>query len=304
VQQQKSSHPPQHTDAERTTKGKSHHTGTVAALCAAWEETKSGHGRHTRPVRDLTDVAGTLQPHQLHEGHIEGIVARWKQQHAPATVKSNRDGLAALLKFIGRTAGITDLQTMVPKVRDPGPRTTILQPGELARLLTHATPPMRLILTLATSLGLRLKECLTAAPAGYNRENHTITVTTKGRKLHTLPTTPQVEAILDTVPTTENPMTPYAELLRGRPMSTHAAHHAWASLKKKAQVNPNLIIHDLRRSAAVTLYELSRDLRAVEHLLGHESMTTTGRYLEHRDPERLRPLLAQMWTPKKGEQVQ
>ena len=86
-------------------------------------------------------------------------------------------------------------------------------------------------------------------------------------------------------------------------MSVHTAHRQWAKLKKTARVNPELIIHDLRRSAAVALYEISKDLRMVEQLLGHENLSTTGRYLEHRDPGKLRPLLAQMWRPKGAKET-
>jgi integrase len=162
---------------------------------------------------------------------------------------------------------------------------------------------MRIILTLATSLGLRLAECISACPAGYSAEKHTLTFIAKGPKTVTLPTTPNVDTLLQALPIPENPMTPFVETARNRRMTVSAAHHQWASLKEKARVNRELILHDLRRSAAVALYDLSKDLRMVEQLLGHQSLSTTGRYLEHRDPDKLRPLLAEMWRPKGSKET-
>ncbi len=73
---------------------------------------------------------------------------------------------------------------------------------------------------------------------------------------------------------------------------------AWQKAKKKAHANPSLWMHDLRRTAAVALYEVSKDLRVVEQMLGHKSLSSTITYLEHRDPGKLRPYLEAIYKPK------
>ncbi len=52
-----------------------------------------------------------------------------------------------------------------------------------------------------------------------------------------------------------------------------------------------------RRTLAVSLYEVSKDLRVVEQMLGHQSLTSTVRYLEHRDPAKLKPYLDSIHKP-------
>jgi len=86
----------------------------------------------------------------------------------------------------------------------------------------------------------------------------------------------------------------YIERWRGKKMSKTAVEHAWRKLKKAAHVREDLRVHDLRRTTAVSLYQLTKDLRAVSQLLGHASMSATCGYLAHQDPQTLRPLLAQL----------
>jgi len=297
VRLKKGSSPRTVTTTKKGPGKKSPGLGSVADLCAAWAEAKKGTGRHTAPARDLTAIAGHLDPRQLTPLHFESIVARWKTKYRPATVHSNAAGLRQLARFIEATTAIHGPATWIPKTRDPGPRTTIATPEELRRLEAAAPAWFRCLLVLARSLALRLSECLRASQANLNREKQSLTILVKGGKLHTLPVTPQVLELFDLAPPGDA-NTPLVERYKGRPATIHAAHHAWRSLKKKTGVRPELIIHDLRRTTAVALYELTHDLRAVEHLLGHSNLATTGRYLEHHDPATLRAVLAEMWTPK------
>lgn len=48
----------------------------------------------------------------------------------------------------------------------------------------------------------------------------------------------------------------------------------------------------------MSLYDISKDLRIVEQMLGHTSLRSTIQYLEHRDPAKLRPYLDAIHRPK------
>jgi integrase len=72
---------------------------------------------------------------------------------------------------------------------------------------------------------------------------------------------------------------------------------SWNRLKKTTGADRALNFHDLRRTTAVALYEVSKDLRVVEQMLGHQSLGSTVRYLEHRDPAKLRPYLDSIHKP-------
>lgn len=73
---------------------------------------------------------------------------------------------------------------------------------------------------------------------------------------------------------------------------------AWRKVRKRAGVNPRLTLHGFRHTLAVSLYAISHDLRLVQQMLGHRSLASTMRYLEHDDPGKLKPIIDTMWTPK------
>jgi len=111
----------------------------------------------------------------------------------------------------------------------------------------------------------------------------------------TVPVTSELAAFLQ-LTADDDPGKPVIEILRGRPVSSQGLADNWLKLKRKARVNEGLWIHDLRRTLAVSLYEISKDLRVVEQMLGHTSLASTIGYLEHRDAQKLKPYLESIHT--------
>jgi len=85
---------------------------------------------------------------------------------------------------------------------------------------------------------------------------------------------------------------------KGSPVSEGAIENQMADLRKRSGVNPRLVLHSLRHTAASALFDLTKDIRAVQLLLGHRSINSTLRYIAPLDPTNLRPLMQQLWTPK------
>jgi integrase len=82
-------------------------------------------------------------------------------------------------------------------------------------------------------------------------------------------------------------------LLRGTQQHPTTFHYHWRRLLQAAGIRHGITIHDLRRTAAFTVWEATKDLKKVQHVLGHSLVSTTARYLHNpADQEELRNTFA------------
>ena len=79
---------------------------------------------------------------------------------------------------------------------------------------------------------------------------------------------------------------------RGKNLSRVMIFYIIKSLARKAEIKKNISPHTFRHSFATHLVEGGADLRAVQEMLGHESITTTEIYT-HLDRDFLRNTLQQ-----------
>lgn len=174
------------------------------------------------------------------------------------------------------------------RVREPAPREVTATPDELARLQVTACAWEKCLLAIIAGLGLRRAEAVNLCPANYDRETQTITYRTKGDQTNKLPVTDELRAFFELFgDETANPNTPLLELMRGKKTTLAVVNEAWRELRVRARVNPNLRMHDLRRTVAHRTYDETHDLRVVQRLLGHADLGTTLKYLRHHDPDKL-----------------
>jgi integrase/recombinase XerD len=86
---------------------------------------------------------------------------------------------------------------------------------------------------------------------------------------------------------------------RGSQLSRVMIFYIIKDLAQKAKINKNISPHTFRHSFATHLVEGGADLRAVQEMLGHESITTTEIYT-HLDRDFLRSTLQQFHPAFKG----
>jgi integrase len=172
--------------------------------------------------------------------------------------------------------------------RAPGPkaRENTALPDQLAALRAAAPPWLRLFILLCWQTALRFSEAIAVTPRSFNPERNTATIRTKGDKVRTIPLT---EEILELIrPTLEgDPDKSCVALLKGTRCSPGAIRSAWCQLCKRLKIE-NVNPHDLRRTTATRLYWKTKDIRLVQQYLGHDSMTSTLRYLAPLKEEELR----------------
>jgi integrase/recombinase XerC len=148
------------------------------------------------------------------------------------------------------------------------------------------------VLGLLYGCGLRISEALslTRAMAPLPDREDTITVTGKGNKMRMVPVLPQVAKLVAGYIT----LCPYALPAdgplfvgaRGGPLSPRIIQLAMARLRGGLGLPESATPHALRHSFATHLLGRGGDLRSIQELLGHASLSTTQIYTAV-DSERL-----------------
>lgn len=177
-----------------------------------------------------------------------------------------------------------------PKVKRPMPRP--LTEVDADRLLEEAEREAeepwlgkrdRALFTVLYGCGLRISEALglkrKEAPLG-----ETLRVTGKGRKERIIPVLPAVtEAVriyMDACPYRQGPDAPLFIGVRGRQLNPAVAQKRMRDLRRLIGLPETATPHALRHSFATHLLADGGDLRAIQDLLGHASLSTTQRYTD------------------------
>jgi len=137
------------------------------------------------------------------------------------------------------------------------------------------------LLTLLYGAGLRISEAL-ALKRKYVPLGASLSVLGKGKKERAVPVLPAVrDAIADyaeKIPFTAAPDSPLFLSRRGKPMSAREAQALMQNLRSRLGLPERATPHALRHSFATHLLAGGGDLRAVQELLGHASLSTTQTY--------------------------
>jgi len=139
------------------------------------------------------------------------------------------------------------------------------------------------LLTLLYGTGLRISEALRLTRADVPL-GETIIVLGKGGKERSLPVLPAVrEAVshyADLCPYAPGKQAPLFRSRRGGPMSPRDAQGLMQRLRGRLGLPASATPHALRHSFATHLLANGGDLRSVQELLGHASLSTTQKYTE------------------------
>lgn len=275
-------------ERELQRRGSSRHTitaygGDLAEL-AAWAT-----GRRKEPgslaYRDLRSYAAALSERGL---------ARSSIARKLAAVRALHDHLARAGDAAQNPAELLPM----PKRATRLPR--VLGPDEIAKLLDRipATGPLeirdRAMLELAYASGLRAEEIVSLDAEAVEFESETLRVTGKGRKTRIVPMGEPAQRALERYlsharPALANDPSEPALFLsrRGRRLSTSDVRRRLDKWVREAAVAGHVSPHTLRHSFATHMLEGGADLRSIQELLGHSSVSTTQVYTRV-EPGRLR----------------
>jgi len=138
------------------------------------------------------------------------------------------------------------------------------------------------VLALLYGCGLRISEALGLKRKDFTGKSDSLIVTGKGNKTRMVPVLSQVtKAIADYValcPYENPPNGPLFVGARGKPLSPRIVQLTMARLRGALGLADTATPHALRHSFATHLLTRGGDLRSIQELLGHASLSTTQIY--------------------------
>lgn len=141
------------------------------------------------------------------------------------------------------------------------------------------------LITLIFGCGLRISEALGLTINDVKNRPETLRILGKGNKERLVPVLPAVnEALQKYIALCPYHRTPNTQCLtlfysvRGLPMSSRMAEKVIEKLRNYLQLPEYVTPHSLRHSFATALLSDGADLRTLQELLGHSSLSTTQLY--------------------------
>jgi integrase/recombinase XerD len=265
-------------------------------------------------LRDFADARGTMDAWDRGpEAALRYLAARTRRgrRHDPGLAPTSLRRRAAAIRGFYRFAfgeGLLDLDVAahldLPKMPRLLPDTlTVAEVGRLLAAAEAAGPRDAALLELLYAAGLRISEALRLDLEDLSFDGQFVRVIGKGDHERLVPVgAVALEALrvwLDGA-RVELIAAHHVEPIRGGPVFVAdrgqrlARQQAWAAVRRaaaRAGIRAHVSPHTLRHSFATHLLEGGADLRIVQEMLGHASISTTQLYT-HVTGERIREVYA------------
>lgn len=261
---------------------------------------------------DLSDLAawatsaGIADPNRLSYRRLRGYAATLSRRGLePSSVGRKLAAARGLFDHLTRTGVVTQNPVeLLPNPKSPSTLPRVLDRDQARALLERipATTPLevrdRAMLELAYSSGLRCSELVSLDLRSIDFENETVRVHGKGDKERIVPLgEPAQRAVSGYVerarPALADDPLELALLLSksGRRLSPSDVTRRLGRWVDEAAIAGRVSPHSLRHSFATHMLEGGADLRSIQELLGHASISTTQVYTRV-EPGRLREAYA------------
>ena len=266
----------------------------------AWLASERRYGRNTLDAyeRDLNDFSSYLTSGGIaHDGVLSRQVFRgWlahmaARQLARTTIARRVSSLRSFYRFCGRNQllEVPDLGWLrapkppraVPKSLSADDAQALLRAIFNRRGADWTKKRDFAVLMLLYGVGLRISEALSLlrkdAPLG-----DWLSITGKGGKMRDVPvlkaTSEAVDDYMGECPFDGEPDAAMFLSSRGKPLGARAVQRLLEGLRIELDLPAHVTPHSLRHAFATHLLGNGGDLRAIQELLGHASLSTTQRY--------------------------
>ena len=254
----------------------------------------------------LFDEVGAIGPAEVTLKHLQAFIQTiGKLEMAPSSQARIISGIKSFFKYCLLEQIITiNPTTLLPTPKIQRKLPDVLSFEEIEQLIgaIDLSKPEggrnKAILEVMYSSGLRVTEAINLKITSLYLDVGFIRVIGKGDKERLVPigsdAIKYIKLYKDTIRVHQTPAKDYEDILflnnRGKALSRVMIFYIIKDLIQKTGINKTISPHSFRHSFATHLVEGGADLRAVQEMLGHESITTTEIYT-HINREYLRDTL-------------
>ena len=220
-------------------------------------------------------------PDQLTHGELQDYLIYMKEK-LDLSFSSCNVARSAIRFFYGNVLKDEDIYISIPAQRTPRYLPEVLSVEEVMALINAATGfRNRMLLMTAYSAGLRLEELVCLKPGHIDGKRQVIRVVQgKGQKDRY---TTLSEVLLKELRQYWQMYKPVEWLFYStspeKQMSKSTVQKVFTNAKKRAGINRARGIHTLRHCFATHMLEAGYDIRRIQKMMGHKSISTTMTYL-------------------------
>lgn len=248
-------------------------------------------------LRDLSEFweFAKVNENKVTRNHIRGFLSFLNDKfNQPITRRRKLTSLRMYFQFLENEKFIKEDPTKgMPSPRVESKEPQYLTEKEIKSLMAIVEKGRdEVIMKTLVETGIRLSELAGLNSGDIDIKNKTIKVKRKGNKEQTIPINNNLSALLKSFIKNKQSTEPLILSKFEKRMSKRRLRILVKNYFRKAKINKDHIsVHSLRHSFCVRLLEKDVDLRTIQILAGHSSITSTERYL-HVSNERLRKEVA------------
>jgi site-specific recombinase XerD len=236
---------------------------------------------------------GDIEANQIKSIHIQDFrIALIKQRLNPKTVNYHIIGLRSFFKFLLRN----DIETIAPEklelAKIPPRQLSYLHEEEINTILNAPAQskgnPLKIlrdqaILSMLYGTGLRVTELISLKKTDIVLTEKQFSVIGKGKKLRAVFITDQAKEKLKNYLSSRTDTSDFLFISLsgnsyGKALSRNSIEGLVKEYAHQAGIHKKVTPHTLRHSFATSLLKKGADIRSVQMLLGHSSITTTQIY--------------------------
>ena len=266
--------------------------GSAANTLSAYERDVAGFVEFLASHRGEPPVLGLLRTVDIRDARA-WLASERQCGTSPRSLARKLSAVKGFFRWLGETDGFDPagflavraprFQRTLPRPVSPQAAMDILDHAENAEGLPWIRARDAAVLTLLYGCGLRVSEALSLTWSSHPLPD-SLRIRGKGGKERLVPTVPAAgEAVAqyaDLCPFPQQTDAPMFRGVRGGILNQRSVRQVMERARSALGLPSSATPHALRHSFASHLLRASGDLRAVQELLGHSSLSTTQAYTE------------------------